>query len=99
MTVRSGATTKGAECSHRAAECRNPPAPGVQREGDAGFISKPPQISNGGRGNGGKGNNRIEGNRRAVAAAKSVQRGEQGNYVWLSQPEIEAREAWQAAHP
>ena len=85
---------KGAECSHRAAECRNPPAPGVQREGDAGFISRPPQISNGGRGN-----NRIEGSRRAVAAAKSVQRGEQGSYVWLSQPEIEARDAWQAAHP
>ena len=47
----------GAECSHRAAEsrCRNPPAPGLQREGDAGFISRPPQISNGGRGDGGKG--------------------------------------------
>ena len=90
---------KAAECSHRAAECRNPPAPGLQREGDAGFVRRPPQITDGGRGSGGKGNNRIEGSRRAVAAARHVQKGEQGSYVWLSQPEIEARDAWQAAHP
>ncbi len=45
----------GRSAATGAAECRNPPAPGLQREGDAGFISRPPQISNCGRGDGGKG--------------------------------------------
>lgn len=81
---------------HKGRDCTRPR---VAREGDAGFVRRPPQITDGGRGSGGKGNNRIEGSRRAVAAARHVQKGEQGSYVWLSQPEIEARDAWQAAHP